>query len=171
MSSLRILGVRAALMPLIRTRCSQTRQRSLGAIRFPLPCYIWTFQGAVCARYIQNRSAHSSPTSTAATSSRRNLLSPARMTCNTSRRFGCNDTADDALCVRPRRRARKGRSGGLRPWCAYQFDPHSTVLVVTKTGSSRLRNRANETSDPSKIYPMVEAALASTHANPARSTH
>jgi hypothetical protein len=140
---------------------------------FPFPAHIWTFQGAVCARYIQNK------------------FSPQLADQYRSDIFKVQSSIagkDDLQHFTQVWLQRHGHTmpfvmdpdGSLAKAVQADYDlglhinlTHTpTVLVVTKDRQQIVCGTGtNETSDPSKIYPVVEAALASTHVSPARSTH
>jgi protein-disulfide isomerase len=140
---------------------------------FPFPAHIWTFQGAVCARYIQNK------------------FSPQLADQYRSDVFKVQSSIagkDDLQHFTQVWLQRHGQTmpfvmdpdGSLAKAVQADYDlglhinlTHTpTVLVVTKDRQQIVCGTGtNETSDPSKIYPVIEAALASTHASPARSTH
>jgi protein-disulfide isomerase len=140
---------------------------------FPFPAHIWTFQGAVCARYIQNK------------------FSPQLADQYRSDVFKVQSSIagkDDLQHFTQVWLQRHGQTmpfvmdpdGSLAKAVQADYDlglhinlTHTpTVLVVTKDHQQIVCGTGtNETSDPSKIYPVVEAALASTHVSPARSTH
>ncbi len=140
---------------------------------FPFPAHIWTFQGAVCARYIQNK------------------VSPQLADQYRSDVFKAQSSIAGKDDLQHFTQVWLQRHGQTMPFVIdpdgtlakavqadYDLGVHinlthtPTVLVVTKDRQQIVCGTGtNETSDPSKIYPAVEAALASTHANPARSTH
>lgn len=64
---------------------------------FPIEAHIWTQQGAVCARYIQIKSAPSSPMSIAAMSLPHRTLLPTETTCRGLQRTGCNAITSECL--------------------------------------------------------------------------
>jgi protein-disulfide isomerase len=140
---------------------------------FPFPAHIWTFQGAVCARYIQSK------------------VSPQLADQYRGDVFKAQSSIaskDDLQHFTQVWLQRHGQTmpfvidpdGALAKAVQADYDlglhinlTHTpTVLVVTKDQQQIVCGTGkSETSDPSKIYPVVEAALASMHANPARSTH
>ncbi len=140
---------------------------------FPFPAHIWTFQGAVCARYIQKK------------------VSPQLADQYRSDVFKAQSSIASKDDLQHFTQVWLQRHGQTMPFVLdpdgalakavqadYDLGVHinlthtPTVLVVTKDRQQVVCGTgANETSDPSKIYPVVEAALASTRANPARSTH
>jgi protein-disulfide isomerase len=140
---------------------------------FPFPAHIWTFEGAVCARYIQNK------------------ISPQLADQYRGDVFKAQSSIANKDDLQHFTQAWLQRHGQTMPFVidpdgalakAVQADrdlglhinlTHTpTVLVVTRDRQQIVCGTGtNETSDPSKIYPVVEAALASTHANPTRNTH
>ncbi len=140
---------------------------------FPFPAHIWTFQGAVCARYIQNK------------------ISPQLADQYRGDVFKAQSSIASKDDLQHFTQVWLQRHGQTMPFVIdpdgalakavqadYDLGVHinltrtPTVLVVTKDRQQIVCGTGtSETSDPSKIYPVVEAALASTHANPARSTH
>ena len=140
---------------------------------FPLQAHIWTFQGAVCARYIQSR------------------ISPQLADQYRGDVFKAQSSIaskDDLQHFTQLWMQRHGQKmpfvmdpdGSLSRAVQADYDlglrinlTHTpTILIVTRDQQQIVCGTGTaETSDPSKIYPVVEAALASTHATPARSTH
>lgn len=140
---------------------------------FPLAAHIWTFQGAVCARYIQTR------------------ISPALADQYRGDVFKAQASIankDDLQHFTQLWLERHGQKmpfvmdpdGSLTKAVQADYDlglrinlTHTpTILVVTKDRQQIVCGTGtSDTTDPTKIYPVIEAALASTHAAPARSTH
>ena len=140
---------------------------------FPFPAHIWTFQGAVCARYIQNK------------------VSPQLADQYRSDVFKAQSSIASKDDLQHFTQVWLQRHGQTMPFVIdpdgalakavqadYDLGVHinlthtPTVLVVTKDRQQIVCGTGtSETSDPSKIYPVVEAALASTRGNPARSIH
>lgn len=133
---------------------------------FPIPAHIWTFQGAVCARYIQNkispRLAEEFRSDVfAAQSSIANKDDIERFTQlwlqrhNQKMPFVMDPDGSLAKAVKA------DYDLGLR----INLTHTPTILVVTKDQRQVVCGTGNGAEDPSQILPVVEAALASTHSS------
>ncbi len=138
---------------------------------FPIPAHIWTFDGAVCARYIQTK------------------ISPQLAEQFRSDVFKVQASIankDDIHRFTQLWLERHGQhmpfvldpDGSLAKAVKADYDlglrinlTHTpTILVVTRDHQQIVCGTGtNETTDPEKVYPAIEAALASTHSAPARS--
>lgn len=135
---------------------------------FPIPAHIWTFQGAVCARYIQDK------------------ISPQLADQYRGDVFKAQTSISSKDDLERFTRIWFQRHGKAMPFVvdpdgslakAVQADydlglrinlTHTpTILVVTKNRQQIVCGTGTpETSDPSKLYPIVEDALANAHAAP-----
>jgi hypothetical protein len=136
---------------------------------FPLPAHIWTFQGAVCARYIQNKVSPQ-----LADEYRGDVFKAQSSIAN-------KDDLEYFTRVWLQRHGQQmpfvmDPDGSLTRAVKADYDlglhinlTHTpTILVITKDHQQIVCGTGTpETTDPSKIYPVVEAALSQTaHASP-----
>jgi protein-disulfide isomerase len=135
---------------------------------FPIPGHIWTFQGAVCARYIQNKisprlaeefrsDVFAAQASIATKEDIEHFTQLWLQRHNQKMPFVMDPDGSLAKAVLA------DYTLGLR----INLTHTPTVLVVTRD-QRQVVCGADNTSDPSKILPTVEAALATTHGSPVK---
>ena len=130
---------------------------------FPIPGHIWTFQGAVCARYIQDKinprlaeefrsDVFAAQASIASKEDIERFTQLWLQRHNQKMPFVMDPDGSLAKAVKA------DYDLGLR----INLTHTPTILVVTKD-QRQIVCGADNTSDPSKLLPIVEAALANTH--------
>jgi protein-disulfide isomerase len=139
---------------------------------FPLAAHIWTFQGAVCARYIQNKVSPQLADQYRgdvfkAQSSIANKDDLERFTQVWLQRHG----QQMPFVMDPDGSLTKAVQADYDLGLHINLTHTPTILVVTKDHQQIVCGTGTpETNDPSRIYPVVEAALSQTvHATPAPS--
>lgn len=133
---------------------------------FPIPAHIWTFQGAVCARYIENKisprlaeqyrsDVYAAQASIAGKEDLEHFTQVWLQRHGQQMPFVMDPDGSLAKAVKA------DYDLGLR----INLTQTPTILVVTKDKQQIVCGTAEGTNDPSRIYPVVEAALASTNSS------
>jgi protein-disulfide isomerase len=131
---------------------------------FPIPAHIWTFQGAVCARYIQNKISpqlaeqyRGDVFKTQASISSKDDLE--RFTRLWLQRHG----KTMPFIIDPDGSLAKAVQADYDLGLRLHLTHTPTILVVTKDHQQIVCGTGtSETTDPAKLYPMIEDALTNT---------
>ena len=131
---------------------------------FPIPAHVWTFQGAVCARYLQNKVSPAT-----ADEYRKDVFASQRMIASKDdlQRFTTAWMQRRHIAMPfvmdPDQSLAKAVKADFELGLKVNVEYTPTVVVVTNDKYQVVCGTKTGSDDPAKIYPVVQAALAASH--------
>jgi len=131
---------------------------------FPIPAHVWTFQGAVCARYLQNKVSPAT-----ADEYRKDVFASQRMIASKDdlQRFTTAWMQRRHIAMPfvmdPDQSLAKAVKADFELGLKVNVEFTPTVVVVTNDKYQVVCGTKTGSDDPAKIYPVVQAALAASH--------
>ena len=131
---------------------------------FPIPAHVWTFQGAVCARYLQNKVSPAT-----AEEYRKDVFASQRMISSKDdlQRFTeawmQRRHIQMPFVMDPDGSLAKAVKADFNLGLKVNVEFTPTVVVVTNDKYQVVCGTKTGSDDPARIYPVVQAALAASH--------
>ena len=131
---------------------------------FPIPAHVWTFQGAVCARYLQNKVSPAT-----AEEYRKDVFASQRMISSKDdlQRFTeawmQRRHIQMPFVMDPDGSLAKAVKADFNLGLKVNVEFTPTVVVVSNDKYQVVCGTKTGSDDPARIYPVVQAALAASH--------